>query len=58
LAGVTQMFGGAQSSMATLSGLSALLSLPPVQSVTRAIRSAPQRGIELRAPDVAQLLGN
>jgi protease-4 len=58
--GLSRLFGGAQADMATgmatLSGVSALLNLAPVQNVTRAVGEAPRRGIELRAPDLSQLL--
>jgi protease-4 len=62
LEGVSRLFGGAQADMAggfaALSGLSALLNAPPVQGVTRAVEAAPRKGIELRAPDLQQLLRN
>ena len=62
LEGISRLFGGAQAdmagSLATLSGVSALLHAAPLQSVTRAVQEAPRRGIELRAPDLQQLLRN
>ncbi len=62
LEGVSRVFGGAEAdmagSLATLSGISALLNAAPLQSVTRAVQQAPRRGIELRAPALDQLLRN
>ena len=60
--GLSRMFGGAEADLATgmttLAGVSALLNLAPVQNVTRAVGESPRRGIELRAPDLPQLLRN
>jgi protease-4 len=62
LGGISRLFGGAEadmaSSLATLSGLSALMNAAPLQGVTRAVQDAPRKGIELRAPELSQLLRN
>ena len=58
LDGLAKLFGGAGDSVKALEGLSTLMHLPGVQGVVEAVRDAPRRGIELRAPNLPRSFGN
>ena len=53
-----RVFGGTETSMHALSNIETLASLPEVGAVAAAVHDAPRKGIELRAPNLSQLVGN
>lgn len=58
LDGITRFFDDTQVSMGVMSDIALLLDLPGVRSVVRAVADAPRGGVELRAPNLPQPVGN
>jgi hypothetical protein len=50
------LFGAGGDSVQTLSSLKELMDLAPVKTVTRAVHDMPRQRVELRAPNLPQLL--
>jgi protease-4 len=55
---VDALFGGADADLGSLHTVARLANLPGVQTVVQAVENAPQRGVELRAPQLQGLLRN
>ena len=53
-----RMFGAGSDSVETLENLQTLMDLPEIHTVAQAVHDAPRHSVELRAPNLPQLLRN